>query len=168
MVYSRASNNVVSNKGDIPWSIEGWLSKYRSMMTNHVIVLGRRTWKQLRANLPYNSKLVVISRDCLHVGIEIAISGGHCCYSPDSALKTAIELAGPDLDVWIIGGVETFHSLETLSDEIHETVIQNSKIDGDKFYRHQVKGTLISSEKTTAKINGEIFEAVSKVWKVIH
>lgn len=59
-VAAVAANGVIGNDGDLPWpSIPADREQYRRRVSNHPVILGRRTYESMREDVPGRVQIVL-------------------------------------------------------------------------------------------------------------
>ena len=100
LIVAFAKNQVIGNKGCIPWEIKGEQKRFRELTTGNVVIMGRRSYEEIGKPLP-NRTTIVISN-------TIKFECENCFTS--RTLEEAIELAG-DKDIYIAGGVRLYEEV---------------------------------------------------------
>ena len=101
LIVAKSKNNVIGNKGRIPWYIPNDLKRFKELTTNNVVIMGRKTFESLPKEyrpLP-NRVNIILSNDKSY--------NKNCCIVCDN-LKTAIKKAGNNKEIFIIGGGEVY------------------------------------------------------------
>lgn len=60
-IVAVAKNNVIGNKGQIPWKIKGEQKRFRDLTIGKSIIMGRKSFEEIGRPLP-GRKTIVISR----------------------------------------------------------------------------------------------------------
>jgi dihydrofolate reductase len=114
LVVAISDNDVIGDKGAIPWHISEDLKRFKALTMGHTIVMGRKTWDSLpRKPLPGRANVVVTR---------------NAAWSADGAVRAgsvgqAVEgTSGP---VFIIGGAEIYglalpHATRIELTEVHK------------------------------------------------
>ncbi|MCQ2416538.1 MAG: dihydrofolate reductase [Oscillospiraceae bacterium] len=123
LIAARSQNNVIGRQGRIPWNIPGEQRQFRELTTNHVVIMGRRTYEEIGHPLP-NRINVIVSR--------IRRFTGENLYTV-SSLPQAIALF-PDQKLFIAGGAGLFAEAIPIADSIYLTEIHTIIPDGDTFF----------------------------------
>ena len=122
LIVAYANNQVIGNKGCIPWRIKGEQKRFRELTTGNVVIMGRRSYEEIGKPLP-NRTTIVVSRTKKFEGEN--------CYTADS-LSAAIELAG-DKDIYISGGARMYEEALPLVERMYITEI-DLDVEGDTFF----------------------------------
>lgn len=130
MILAASENNVIGNKGDLPWHIPTDLKYFKSTTKNHVIVMGRKTFESLLkfSGKPLPSRThVVITRNSEYKVPE----GVHVVGSIAEGIDKAKELG--ETECFIIGGGEIYKQAMEIADNIYLTRIF-AEYEGDTFF----------------------------------
>ncbi|MEE6176343.1 dihydrofolate reductase [Mycobacterium sp. 050134] len=97
LVWAQSTSGVIGRGGDIPWHVPEDLARFKQVTMGHTVVMGRRTWESLPANvrpLPGRRNLV-LSRQA--------------DFSADGAeVLPSLERALTDPEAWVIGGQQIY------------------------------------------------------------
>ena len=47
LIVAKSENNIIGNKGRIPWYIPNDLKRFKEITTNNVVIMGRKTFESL-------------------------------------------------------------------------------------------------------------------------
>ena len=144
IIVARSKNGVIGKDGDLPWHLPEDLKRFKSLTTNHAIIMGRKTWDSIGRPLP-NRQNIVISRDSTKKfeGATLA-----------PTLDAALEIVEPHRSPFIIGGSEIYRLALDVTQTIEMTLI-DAEVDGDTFFPdlnpndwEEIKRSLQLDEKT--------------------
>lgn len=123
LVVGAAENNVIGNKGDMPWKVSADLKKFKETTTGKPIIMGRKTFESIGRPLP-NRRNIVVTRNAAWSaqGAETAQS-----------LPAAIALAEHEPEIMVIGGGEMYAQALPIADRIYLTRIHASP-EGDTWF----------------------------------
>lgn len=123
LLVAYSSNNVIGNKGTIPWHLSDDLKRFKQLTTGHSIVMGRKTFESIGRALP-NRRNIVITRNKKFQaeGVEVVNSIGD-----------ALKLTKGEEEIFIIGGGEIYRQSIDKADKIYATII-DTEIEGDTFF----------------------------------
>lgn len=122
LIVAFAQNQVIGNKGHIPWKIKGEQKRFKELTMGNVVIMGRRSFEEIGRPLPNRTTIVVSSTK--------EFTGGDC-YTAGS-LQEAIKLAG-DRDVFISGGARLYEEALPIVEKMYITEIDKA-IDGDTYF----------------------------------
>lgn len=122
LIVAFAKNQVIGNKGCIPWKIKGEQKRFKELTTGNVVVMGRRSYEEIGKPLP-NRTTIVVSRTKKFEGEN--------CYTV-SSLREALELAN-DRDVYISGGARLYEEALPIVEKMYITEI-DCEIEGDTYF----------------------------------
>ncbi len=123
LIVAVSTNNVIGDRGELPWHISADLRRFRELTTGKPIVMGRKTFASIGRPLPERQNIVV-TRDP-----EFRAPGCDIVASPDAA----IELAGDSADVMVIGGSQIYAAFLPRARRIYLTRV-HVQIEGDTFF----------------------------------
>ena len=144
IIVARSKNGVIGKDGDLPWHLPEDLKRFKSLTTDHAIIMGRKTWDSIGRPLP-NRQNIVISRDSTKKfeGATLA-----------PTLDAALEIVEPHRSPFIIGGSEIYRLALDVTQTIEMTLI-DAEVDGDTFFPdlnpndwEEIKRSLQLDEKT--------------------
>jgi dihydrofolate reductase len=124
LIAARSKNNIIGNKGALPWHLPEDLKRFKRLTTGKPIIMGRKTFDSIGKPLPGRHNIVVTrSPDWHHESVTVAaniaeaiaaaglnpsaraddimIIGGGEIYAQSLAFATQLELT--DVDVEIAG-----------------------------------------------------------------
>ena len=132
LIVAYAHNNVIGNKGRIPWDIPDDREHFKQLTLGSLVVMGRRTfeeiYKKFGAGLP-GRETIVISKTTNYEGAN---------YRTVISLEKALELAQslfPQKEIFICGGEAVYkEAIESkLVNKMYITEI-DADISGDAFF----------------------------------
>lgn len=108
LIVALSKNNVIGNKGKLPWDVVEDLLWFRENTTRHAVVMGRKTFDSIGSALPRRSNFIVTSNPSAYYDFN----GGAV---PVKSLAKALEFASLINDrIFIIGGAQIYkEALET-------------------------------------------------------
>ena len=59
LIVAFAKNQVIGNKGCIPWKIKGEQRRFKELTTGNVVIMGRRSYEEIGKPLPNRTTIVV-------------------------------------------------------------------------------------------------------------
>ncbi|MBQ8597330.1 MAG: dihydrofolate reductase [Lachnospiraceae bacterium] len=122
LIVAFAKNQVIGNKGCIPWKIKGEQKRFRELTTGNVVIMGRRSYEEIGRPLP-NRTTIVVSRT-KNYDAENCMTAG--------SLAEAIEMAG-DRQVYISGGARIYEEALPVVEKMYITEI-DLEVEGDTFF----------------------------------
>ena len=132
LIVAYAHNNVIGNKGRIPWDIPDDREHFKQLTLGCIVVMGRRTfeeiYKKFGAGLP-GRETIVISKTTNYEGAN---------YRTVISLEKALELGKslfPQKEIFICGGESVYkEAIESkLVNKMYITEI-DADISGDAFF----------------------------------
>lgn len=123
IIAAVAENNALGKKNKLVWHLPNDFKRFRSLTTNHHIIMGRKTFESFSKPLP-NRIHIVISRQ------ENYKPEG--CIVVDS-IEKALAICPENEDSYIIGGGEIYTLAMQHADIIEITKVHNS-FEADAFF----------------------------------
>ncbi len=123
IIVAVAKNNVIGNKGTMPWKIKGEQRRFKELTTGHTIIVGRKTFEAEGKPLP-NRKTIVVSK-AKNIECENCVTV--------KSLNEALELAKDEKEIFIAGGGEIYRQVLPMTDRIYLTII-DKVIEGDVYF----------------------------------
>ncbi|MBS7229865.1 dihydrofolate reductase [Flavobacterium psychroterrae] len=123
MIAAVAENNALGKDNELVWHLPNDFKRFKSLTTNHHIIMGRKTFESFPKPLP-NRVHVVITRqkDYNHEG----------CIVVDS-IEKAIAACPENEDSYIIGGGEIYNLALPYTDIIEITKVHHT-FEADAFF----------------------------------
>ena len=122
LVVAHSKNRVIGKDGKIPWDIKEDKQRFKAITSNHVVVMGRRTYEEIGRPLP-NRINVIVSNTKVYEGDNL--------YTVKS-LSEAIERF-KDHDIYIAGGSRLYQEALDIVDVMYITEV-DVLIDGDTYF----------------------------------
>ena len=124
LIWAQTPAGVIGADNTIPWRLPEDMAHFRTVTTDHPVLMGRRTWDSLPAKfrpLPGRRNIVITRQaDWSGPGAERADS-----------IPAAIALAAADT-VWVIGGGEIYREAMDYATDLMVTEI-DAEIPGDAY-----------------------------------
>lgn len=153
-IVAMSENFVIGRDNDLPWHLPADLKRFKSLTTDHSIIMGRKTYESIGRPLPRRTS-IVLSRnpDFEASGVDGASTDTAAVVvvaDLDEALSCAEGRPGND-EAFIIGGSAVFESALPRSQRLHLTLV-HTELEGDVFFPMQEleKFQLISSDRHDA------------------
>ncbi len=122
LIVAYANNQVIGNKGCIPWKIKGEQKRFRELTTGNVVIMGRRSYEEIGRPLPNRTTIVVSNTKNYN---------GENCFTAKS-LDEAIKMA-ENRDIFISGGARLYEEALPIVEKMYITEI-DCDIEGDTFF----------------------------------
>jgi len=123
IIVAMAENRVIGRDGGLPWHLPADLKRFRRLTMGHAIILGRRTYQSIGRPLP-GRRMIVLSGDPGFQPPEATVV---------PSLSAAIEAAGDDEEIFIVGGAQLYEQALPQADRMLITRVQ-ATIPGDTFF----------------------------------
>jgi dihydrofolate reductase len=128
IIVAKSKNNIIGDKGKIPWNISNDLKRFKELTTNNIVIMGRKTYESLPKEykpLPHRMN-IIISRDKNY-------KANNCLVFDN--LKKAIRKSGTNKEIFIIGGGEIYKEGFKYADKIYLTEV-DGEFEGDTYFPH--------------------------------
>ncbi len=123
LIVAMSDNRVIGRDGDLPWRLSADLRRFKRLTMGHHIIMGRKTFESIGRLLPGRTSIVISRRqDYDAKGAKLARD-----------LNDAIQLAGDDNEVFVIGGAEIYRLALPRVDRIYMTAVHVA-IEGDTYF----------------------------------
>ncbi len=141
LIAAMDSKRGIGAKNGLPWmgKVPSDMKRFRTLTTDHAIIMGRNTYQSLGKPLP-NRRNIVLSRSGFKAdGVEIF-----------SSLNEALEAVGgnKNTEVFIIGGAQIFAETLSAADRLYLTLIDN-EFDCDTFFPDYQSGSWTTKEESS-------------------
>ena len=144
LIVAYAHNNVIGNKGRIPWDLPDDREHFKKLTYGHVVIMGRRTFEEIHkkfgAGLP--------GRETIVVSKSVNFQGDN--YRTVASLPTAVEYAEksfPQKEIFLCGGESIYREALCLKlpEKLYITEI-DADIPGDAFFPEYDKADYLIEE----------------------
>ncbi len=136
LILAVAKNDVIGNKGKLPWDFPEDLQRFKRITNGHTLIMGRLTYESLGRALPNRRNIVVSST------LPEAPSGTELARTLPEALTLAFPTVpkdSPEREVFVIGGASLYKEAMPRADRIYLTEIDLSP-EGDVRFRPNLTG----------------------------
>jgi dihydrofolate reductase len=128
-------NRELGKDNDLIWNLPGDLKRFRKITEGHPVIMGRKTFQSIGHPLPKRLN-IVISRQKNIPGVTVV-----------SSLEEAIDQAGNDPEIFIIGGGSVYAQAIDKADRLYLTVVDAVAPDADTFFPDYSRFTKVISEE---------------------
>ena len=122
LIVAFAKDQVIGNKGCIPWKIKGEQKRFKELTTGNVVIMGRRSYEEIGKPLPNRTTIVISSTQNYD---------GENCMTAKSVAE-AIEIAG-ERDIYISGGARVYEEALPLVEKMYITEV-DLEVEGDTYF----------------------------------
>lgn len=123
LIVARSKNNVIGKNGEIPWKIKGEQKQFKELTTGNVVVMGRKSYKEIGHPLP-NRQNIVVSKSKTFTGVNLVTV---------TSLQEALACANGE-NIYIAGGYGLFKEVLPLVDKMYITEVDITIDNGDVFF----------------------------------
>lgn len=117
-IFSVDQTGGVGNKGTLPWKHHPEdMTWFKDLTTNHVVIMGRKTWDDVRMPKPLPNRTCIVATSRPLDGFsKIRTIQGNLC---DKILS--LQQLYPSKTIWIIGGVDLLNQCKNITDYAYVT-----------------------------------------------
>lgn len=124
IIAAAAENDALGKDNDLVWHLPNDFKRFKSLTTNHYIIMGRKTFESFPKPLP-NRTHVIITRQEDYTVPERCIT--------TNSLKKAISICPKDKEIFIIGGGQIYKQSMEIADKIELTRV-HTEVEADTFF----------------------------------
>lgn len=153
LIFARARNGVIGNKGAMPWHLPEDLAHLKKTTMGCPVIMGRKTWDSLPPKfrpLPGRLNVVVTRQPGWHA--DGALRAG--------SLTDAAALCPATADIWILGGAEIYAQAAPLASSAVVTEI-DADFEGDAYAPELGPHWVETSRSKHVSANGLTFSFVT-------
>lgn len=132
LVVAAASNEVIGDRGDLPWYLPADLRRFRSLTTGHVVVTGRVNQESMVARLgrPLPGRTTVVVSRTLPEGRDGDVLRVRTLAAALAAARCLTEQAGRG-EFFVIGGASVYEQALPAVDRVYLTRVHR-EVPGDR------------------------------------
>ncbi len=123
MVVAIAENNVIGNKGTLPWRLSTDLKRFKNTTMGHALLMGRKTYDSIGRPLPRTQD----DRPIAEGGL-----GDRGC-STATTLEQALRSVPEGMTAYIVGGSEIYRLAYPIAQELLVTRVR-AVVEGDTYW----------------------------------
>jgi dihydrofolate reductase len=123
LIAAMSENRVIGINNKLPWHLPADLRHFRRLTTGHPVIMGRRNYESIGKPLPDRTNIVVTRNP------DYRAAGCLVTHSLDDAMNSA----GNDSEIFIIGGAEIYRQAFDRANRIFITLI-HARIEGDTYF----------------------------------
>lgn len=123
IVAAVSENGVIGRDGGLPWRLPADTRFFKELTTGHTVIMGRKTWDEIARPLRHRRNIVITRNPTWSAeGAERA-----------GSLAAALEQAGGEARVFVIGGAEIYRQALPLADRMYLTHV-HAAVEGDTHF----------------------------------
>jgi dihydrofolate reductase len=135
IIVAMDRNRVIGRGGTLPWRLSADLKRFKALTMGHHLIMGRKTYDSIGRTLPGRTS-IVISRDQETLARRVsegiaAVRDGDLIFT--NSLESAVSLAAPDPEVFIIGGAQIYELALPRANRLYVTHVE-AEVEGDTFF----------------------------------
>lgn len=123
IIVAVSRNQVIGKDNQLIWKLSADLKRFKALTTGHTIIMGRKTFDSIGKPLPNRTSIVITRQK------DYKIEG---CIVVNS-LEEAIEKAGDQEEVFIIGGGTIYQEAMGKANKVYYTKV-HTEVEGDTFF----------------------------------
>ncbi len=123
LIAALGKNNELGKDNDLIWHLPKDLKRFKSLTTDHHIIMGRKTFESIGKPLP-NRTTIIITRD-------INYKSEGCLVT--NSLEEALDLAKKDETPFIIGGAQIYNQALKIATNLEITYVHH-EFEADVFF----------------------------------
>lgn len=131
IIVAHSINRVIGNKGSIPWHIPCDLRNFKDLTTEHVVIMGRKTYESLPESvrpLPNRHTVVLTQNPNYHVNHpRVSV-----CTTKEKALMIA-NIKTKRETIFVAGGEHIYRMFMPDAKIVYSTIVYRT-IEGDAFF----------------------------------
>lgn len=127
IIVAKSVNNVIGIQNKIPWNLSEDLKRFKSITSNHTVIMGRKTYESIGKPLPNRLNIIITKNNKKKFTEDNIIVV--------DSLSKALLKSPSDKEIFIIGGGQIYS--EAISRNIPDQLIITEVLqtyDGDAFF----------------------------------
>ena len=124
LIAATSTNNALGKDNQLVWHLPDDFKRFKSLTSNHYIILGRKTFESFPKPLPNRTHVIITRQKNYEVPENCIVV---------SSLEKAIEVCPKNEEVFIIGGGEIFKQSIDIADKIELTRVHTT-VEADTFF----------------------------------
>jgi len=149
IIVAKSVNNVIGIQNKIPWNLSEDLKRFKSITSNHTVIMGRKTYESIGKPLPNRLNIIITKNNKKKFTEDNIIVV--------DSLSKALLKSPSDKEIFIIGGGQIYS--EAINRNIPDQLIITEVLqtyDGDAFFpeiNEKIYKLIDSSEILTTENN---------------
>jgi dihydrofolate reductase len=161
--------HVIGCDNKLPWHLKTDLKNFRKITTNHVVIMGRKTFDSIGKPLPNRINVVLTTRMPSDLVMKLSEKNLFFAENKDSALYFAdlFSFLNGYKDIFVIGGGVVYEEFKQTFNKIYLTEVYGPRIVGDAHFNYDFdpKEWTLESEDRIASSEADEFPFSFKVLK---
>jgi len=124
LIAAAGENDVIGKDNDLIWHLSDDLKRFKSLTSDHCIIMGRKTFESFSKPLPNRTHIVITRQQQYSVPTGVIVV---------HSLADALDAAMNDSQPFIIGGGEIYRQALPYADKIELTRVHET-FEGDAFF----------------------------------
>lgn len=144
LILAMDKNNLIGNKGKLPWHIPEDLAYFKKITTGHTVIMGRKTFESIGKILPERENIVITRKK------DFNADGCIVVHSVEEVLNLI-----NDKEAFVIGGGEVYELFLPYVERLYITKIE-AEFEGDTYFKKFNKKEWKLISKTRGRKNKNI------------
>lgn len=124
LIAAAAENNALGKDNDLVWHLPDDFKRFKSLTSNHYIIMGRKTFESFPKPLPNRTHIIITKQKNYNAPEGCIVV---------NTLNDAIATAPENEDVFIIGGGQIYKQSINIADKIELTRVHTT-VEADTFF----------------------------------
>ncbi len=125
VICALAENRAIGCKQQLLWRLPNDMKRFKQLTTDHVVVMGRKTFESLPGGALPNRRNIVLT--------SMPEAMGTTCIAC-STMQEAIECSEADKEIFIIGGSGVYQEALAIADKMYLTHVHTIFEEADTFF----------------------------------
>jgi dihydrofolate reductase len=157
LIAAMGENRELGLDNRLPWHLPDDLKRFKAITKNHAVIMGRKTYESIGKPLP-NRKNIIVTRNKNYKAEGCTVV---------NSIEEAINEAGDDHEVFVIGGSEIYAAALPRADKMYLTFVATSLAADARFPEFNEKEWRILGEEPHARDEKHPHSFVYKVYERI-
>ena len=123
IIAAVAQNNALGKNNQLLWYLPADLKRFKEVTSNHIVIMGRKTFESLGKPLPKRINIVVSRNKYFKAEGCIVVN----------SLEEALKKSKQDTNPFILGGAEIYKQALRFADKLDLTLVHHS-FEADAFF----------------------------------
>ncbi|ANF97202.1 dihydrofolate reductase [Paenibacillus bovis] len=124
LIWAQGRQGIIGKNNDMPWKLPKDMAYFKQQTQHKTIVMGRKTWNSFGSKPLPNRRNIILTRDASFEAAEAEVL---------HSVEEAIQLAGTEEELMIIGGSQIYKEFLNHADRLLVTQIEHD-FEGDTYF----------------------------------
>ncbi|MFQ3576234.1 MAG: dihydrofolate reductase [Cytophagales bacterium] len=156
-IVAADNNGVIGKDNQLLWKLKTDLKRFKTLTTNHHVLMGRKTYESIGKPLPNRVNLVV-SRNHYENQTDLIYF---------KSVEEALELSqkSGETELFVIGGAQIYEQTRHLWNKVYFTRV-NAFLKGDAFFENlNTNDWILTSKETIFKSETDEYDHDFEIWE---